>query len=340
MVLSPQGSKCQSVPDLYSGEDADSYVTQRNLKRKQPDCELTLAISTLSEEFKRSMNTLHVDMRDQFTNINTNISNLRDEFNNLSSTSAQIQNDLKELRSEFTGTKKDLISLNTKHQELSQAVTELQSAVNFNSANNIDNMKRIEEIEARVKTSASETIFLLENKIDRLEQHARQCNIEIGNLPEKRGENLVVIFESIASAINIPLMQRDIVAIHRVPHAHTQNSRPKNVIVKLSSRLLRDNVLSAYRLSKGITSDRVGLSGTQCRIYMNEHLTLRNKELFRKSRDAAKTNKFKYVWVRNATVLVKETDDSSTIAIRSEDDISRNIRSNISPDKMVGNNQS
>lgn len=337
MVLSPKGNKCQSVPDLHSVEDADPNVTQRNLKRKQPDCELTLAISALSEELKRSIKALRVDMRDQFTNINTNISDLRAEFNNLSSTSSLIQNDLKELRSQFSDTKKDITALNIKHQELSHAVSEIKSSVNFNSANIIDNVKRVTEMESRISTCASETISLLENKIDRLEQHARQCNIEVGNLPEKRGENLVAIFESIASAINIPLTQRDIVAIHRVPHAHTLNSRPKNIIVKLSTRLLRDNMLSAYRLSKGITSDGIGLTGTQCRVYMNEHLTLRNKELFRKTRDAAKSNKFKYVWVRNATVLVKETDDSPTFAIRSEDEISRNVRSNSSSNKTVNN---
>lgn len=337
MMHSPKSSKCQSVPDLYSGDDVDTNVTQRNFKRKQPDCELTLAISALSEELKRSMSVLRADMRNQFSNINTNISSLRDEFNSLSTTSSQIQSDLKELRTEFSDTKKDISILYTKHQELSNVVTELKSSVNFNSAKCIENKKRITEMESQITTCASNTISLLENKIDRLEQQARQCNIEIGNLPDRRGENLVNILQSIASAINIPITERDIVAIHRVPHAHTHNLRPKNIIVKLSSRLLRDNVLSAYRLSKGITSDRIGLAGTQCRIYMNEHLTLRNKELFRKCRDAAKTHKFKYVWVRNATVLVKESDDSSTFAIRSEDDISSQIRSDNSSIKNNNN---
>lgn len=327
MLLSPNSSKCQSVPDLYSADDADPNVTQRIFKRKQPDCDLRRDISALSEEFKRSMSFLTTEIRDQFSNINSSISNLRNDFNNLATTSSQIQSELKELRSDFFNTKQDISILNTKHLELSKVVDDLKSSVEFNSANIIDTVKRTKEMESKIVTSASEPIFTLVNKIDRLEQQARQCNIEIGNLPEKRGENLVVILESIAAAINIPIAQRDIVAIHRVPHAHTHNSRPKNIIVKFTSRLLRDNVLSAYRLSKGFTSDRIGLTGTQCRIYLNEHLTLRNKELFRKCRDAAKTNKFKYVWVRNATVLAKENDDSPTIAIYSEDDICNKLRS-------------
>ncbi|KAJ8704224.1 hypothetical protein PYW08_012948 [Mythimna loreyi] len=95
--------------------------------------------------------------------------------------------------------------------------------------------------------------------------------------------------------------------------------------------IMRDNLLSAYRLSKGLTTDRIGLSGTSCRIYLNEHLTLRNKDLFRKCREAAKLKKFKFVWVRNATVLVKESEDSSTFAVRTEDEISSKIKSNFHP---------
>ncbi|XP_022829253.1 uncharacterized protein LOC111359580 [Spodoptera litura] len=342
MVLSPQGNKCQSVPDLHSSMDADAAIniTQRNPKRKQPDCELALAITTLTEEFRRQVNALRVDMHDQFASINASINNLRDEFNNLASTSAQTQNDLKALRTEFSDTKKDVLMLNTKYQELSRVVTDLQSSVNFNSANNIDNVKRIAEIKLEFDISASETKRMFQSEIDKLNQNARQCNIEICNLPEKRGENLFVIFESIASIINMPIKQQNIVAIHRVPHAHTQNSRPKNIIVKLTSQILRDNILSAYRLSKGITSDRVGLAGTQCRIYMNEHLTLRNKELFRKCREAAKTFHYKYVWVRNATILVKETDDSSAFAVRTEDDIHKKFKSNNPSNKIIDKNPS
>lgn len=82
----------------------------------------------------------------------------------------------------------------------SKIVTELKSTVDF-----IDR-----KMESRISTCASETVSLLENKTDRLEQQAIQCNIQcnVQNLPEKRGENLVEILESIASAIRIPLTQR------------------------------------------------------------------------------------------------------------------------------------
>ncbi|XP_026744692.1 uncharacterized protein LOC113506028 [Trichoplusia ni] len=326
MIRSPDSKISKSNPDLCTSIETGTNVTQR--KRKQPDCEFTQAIAVLSAELKKNIDDLRADMNNQFTNINVNINNLREDFNTLSLTSAQIQNNVKELRAEYVAIKKDMLQLDTKHNELSQTLTEMKSTVNFNSDNYVDCERRLKDLERNMNNSAASTVELLERKIDSLEQQARQCNVEIGNMPERRGENLITVLQSIGSALNMSLTSKDIISIHRVPHAHAQNNRPKNVIVKFNSKLMRDNVLSAYRLSKGLTSDRIGLSGSPCRIYMNEHLTLRNKDLFRKCRAAAMSNKFKFVWVRNATVLVKESEDSSTFAIRTEDDISKKIKSN------------
>lgn len=320
-------NKSQSNPDLHAGQDSPIIVNVTQRKRKQPDCELTSAITELKAEFMKTISDLRADINSQFSSVNTNITLLRDQFNTLSVTSTQIQAELKELRTDYAATKLEISSLSTKYDDLSQVVTELKSSVNFNSENYNDSVKRISDLEIGVRNSAATSVALLESKIDMLEQQARQCNIELGNIPERRGENLLSVLDTIASAINTPLSKADIVAIHRVPHAHTQNNRPKNVIVKFASRYLRDNVLSAYRLSKGLTTVGIGLPGTPCRIYMNEHLTLKNKDLFRKCREAAKVNKFKYVWIRNATILVKESDNSSTYAIRTETDISCKIKS-------------
>lgn len=339
MLLSPKKTpnKSQSSPDLHTEQDSGIVANVTKRKRKQPVCELTLAIADLSAEFKKTIGDLRAHINTEFLNINMNIGNLREEFNTLSTTSSQIQAELKELRTEYSTAKLEISSLSAKHDDLSQAVTELKSTVNFNSANWVDSAKRIADLEMSVRNSAASSVALLESKIDVLEQQARQCNIELGNIPEKRGENLISVLESIALAINIPLAKNDVVALHRVPHAHAQNNRPKNIIVKFASRLLRDNLLSAYRLSKGLTSDRIGFSGTPCRIYINEHLTLRNKDLFRKCREAAKANKFRYVWIRNATVLVKEADDSATFAIRTEADISSKITPKKHPENIADN---
>ncbi|CAG9113274.1 unnamed protein product [Plutella xylostella] len=159
--------------------------------------------------------------------------------------------------------------------------------------------------------------------MDSMDQQSRQCNIEISNLPEKRGENLVEILQNIGTAIKFSIPQKDIIAIHRVPHMRSDNNTPKNVVVKFTSQTLRSNVLSAYRLAKGLTTDQVGISGAPNRIYLNEHLIFSKKLLFRECRSAAKQHNYKHTWVRNGTILMRETDTSPVLKIYSSTDLKK-----------------
>ncbi|CAK1588796.1 unnamed protein product [Parnassius mnemosyne] len=152
---------------------------------------------------------------------------------------------------------------------------------------------------------------------------ARQCNVEIVNIPDRRGENLNSIIECLGDAIKHPLQSSDIIAVHRVPHADKNDRRPKNVIVKFANRTLRDNVITTCRATKGLNSTSLSVPGRPATVYVNEHLTLNNKLLFRQCREAAKKNEYKYVWVKHGTVLARNTDTSPAIVIRSLQDIAR-----------------
>ncbi|KAL4701879.1 hypothetical protein ACJJTC_005176 [Scirpophaga incertulas] len=173
-----------------------------------------------------------------------------------------------------------------------------------------------------VKVSQSpEVIAGLQSKLADLEQKSRNCNVEICNLPEKRGENLVAIVERIAKVINIPLSSHDINGVHRVALMDPKSSRPRNIILKLCSQIKRDNFVSAVRLIKGITTDKLEISGPPRSIYVNEHLTLANKKLFRQVREAALCGGYRYVWIKNGTILVRAKDTSPAFAIRSEKEL-------------------
>ncbi|KOB64426.1 Zinc finger DNA binding protein [Operophtera brumata] len=139
-----------------------------------------------------------------------------------------------------------------------------------------------------------------------MEQQARQCNAELGNLPDKRGENLVALLENIADLVKISISQRDIVVIHRVPQANSGSSQPKNVVVKFSSSILSDSFLAAVRLRKEITTEQLGISGPTHKIYINEHLTLTNKGLFRLARETAKQHSFWFVWIKHGSILARQ----------------------------------
>lgn len=209
---------------------------------------------------------------------------------------------------------------------------DIKTSLQFINDNYEDLKTKTEGIANRVKSledrgleiqANSLRITYLEAKFDVMEQQARQCNIEIGNLPEKRGENLAAILEDIAVLVKCPINKQDVVSIHRVPQAVSNNTRPKNVIVKFSSRQLRDSFVSAVRLHKGFTSEQLNIPGQVHTIYVNEHLTLKNKSLFRETREAAKQRGYRFVWIKHGSILVRKNETSPVFSVRTEQDLSK-----------------
>lgn len=168
----------------------------------------------------------------------------------------------------------------------------------------------------------------LEYKMDSMEQSARQCNVEIFKLPEKRTENLLAIVHKIGDFIGCPVHPQDLVSAHRVPHADKNSKLPKNVIVKFASKLFKENFLTSARKKRGMTTVDLDVPGaTQSQIiYVNEHLTLKNKLLYKEARDAAKLNGFRHVWTQNGTVLVRATGTSPIFAVRSKEEVLKKMK--------------
>ncbi|KAJ8708044.1 hypothetical protein PYW08_010410 [Mythimna loreyi] len=272
-----------------------------------------LLTSVSCNDFASFTQNLRATLSEWRADMNRDMLLLRDD---IQSTLAEVRNEMQTLRSEqilikqrVTDLRDDVIVLQTSSQSQSTEYEILK--------------KRVDELNSRPAADVSELISGLETKIDLLAQQARQCNVEICNLPEKRNENLPAIIEAIGTALKSPISLSSIVSVHRVPHAHQQNTRPKNVILKLTSRLHRDNLLSAFRKAGSLKTDQIGIAGTPYNIYLNEHLTLAKKQLFRKVRDIAKKRNHKYVWINNGTILVREREGASAFAIRSDNDINK-----------------
>lgn len=209
---------------------------------------------------------------------------------------------------EFEAVKKSIQFVTDKYDTLEKST---QAVIN-----------RVQVIDQNFQTS-ERRLADLEAKLESMEQRARNCNLEISNLPEKRGENLITIIENVANVLKQPISARDVITIHRVPQSNPNNSRPKNIIVKFSSQVIRDNFISAARLNKGITSEQINIQGAPQKIYLNEHLTLQNKKLFRQVRDVAKEIGYKFVWIKHGVILARADVTTAVIAIRSEREISK-----------------
>lgn len=266
MMHSPKKTH-HSNPDLTNyKETKDSTVR----KRKQPDCPCFEG-GCNSQDISVALRELRHELDGKLTKMNENIvSSIKADLNILHDTSLAIKNEINSLRLE--------------HSTFKQQLTSFENSLQFTSVQQSDLKTQVDMIEKRTSSvSVMENQLLnLEMKIEYLEQQARHNNIEICNLPEKRNEDLLSLMESIAGAVKYPILRQDVLSIHRVPHVRNEeSSRPKNIIVKLNSRITRNNIISAYRLCKNLNSEHIGIPGTLQRIYLNEHLTLFNKNLFR-----------------------------------------------------------
>lgn len=294
-------------------------------KRKQPDCEWTQAIKDLTMEFKSTLNEWRLDMEASIAKISDNVLSIKGDLASLTQVTSEIKNDINSLRSDQLLLRQRVSELDEKHESMTSQINSLKNSVQFVTDDHTDLSKKIDHCCKQIQESAglNKVVSDLVSKIDSLEQGARNCNIEICNIPERRNENLVNFMLNIGSAVKCNIQQNDITSIHRVPHAHQHNNKPKNIIVKFASRILRDNILSAHRLCKGLTTEQLGLSGASLPIYMHEHLTLKNKQLFRECRDVAKKHDYKFIWVKHGTILVREKEGTKAIAIRTPQDIAK-----------------
>lgn len=299
LIQTPQSDQEQSL-DLSCEIKSDSVASASSL----PTSMFPL------DKFHELLNTINTWRHD----INANMNGIRDD---IKSSLSNIQTELKAIQSEQ-------IFLKDSVKNMNREINSLKDSIQFQSNEHDDLKKRVDQLACTSGEQTENAVANLQSKIEGLEQQARQCNIEICNLPERKNEDLLNIVGAITSAIRVNVSDRDIVSIHRVPHAHQMSyDRPKNVIVKFNRRIQRDNVLAAYRKIKSLKSDQIGISGTSVNVYINEHLTLKKKQLFRKCRNVAKELHYKYVWIKNSTILVREKDDSPAIVIRTEDDFKK-----------------
>lgn len=307
--------KFASNPNLSTITAAeDNFINMR--KRKQPDADDIEDRLKLLE--KRSDCMMNVFSRMIDESIASLKSTITCEFTKITASIDAMNSTITGLRSDNASFKESLNNINTRLAEMEKSL----GAVDLRQDTLEKRLKSVEN-QISVTTDLPNTLKSLENKLALMEQQARDCNIEIVNLPDRRNENLVNIVMNLGTAVKQQIQASDIVAVHRVPHADQKDTRPKNIVVKFTTRVLRDNVLSSSRLMKGLNTEHLGISGSKQNIFVNEHLTLQNKRLFRECRDRAKKCEYRYVWIKHGVILARKSDTSPVVAIRTERDINK-----------------
>ncbi|KAL0879391.1 hypothetical protein ABMA27_003152 [Loxostege sticticalis] len=186
--------------------------------------------------------------------------------------------------------------------------------------------QRLEAVEARrpgPETDAGavaeleRTVSVLRQELNDRDQEALLADLEIGQLPEAKGENVLHSVCVLASRLGVPLEERDVVFAERVgaPPAEA-GGRARRVVVRLARRHLRDELLRAARVRRGVAEG----GG---RVFVNERLTRSNRQLYHQVREECRKLQWRYSWTRRGRVFVRRSDGAQVFQIRSPDDFLR-----------------
>ncbi|KAI5643162.1 hypothetical protein NE865_04884 [Phthorimaea operculella] len=190
---------------------------------------------------------------------------------------------------------------------------------------------RIDEVETRITQveKSHEDVNDLKIKISELEedlqakeQWLRANNVEIKGIPQTQNENLFDILKKLGDKIAYPVPKSLVNFITRVPTRDAGQQKSKPIIISFVNRYAKENFVAAGRQFKELRASDVGMSGSE-RIYINDHLTGRNKELLSKTKKLAKSKNFDFIWVSHGKILVRRNVNSHIIHVKSEKDLSK-----------------
>ncbi|KOB51849.1 Zinc finger DNA binding protein [Operophtera brumata] len=158
------------------------------------------------------------------------------------------------------------------------------------------------------------------------------CNdIEVSCIPEEKGENLVHIITVLGMKLGVKLSEQELVSASRVGRIHESSEsvptppRPRHIVVRFCRRALKDQLLTAARVRRGITTEDSGLPAPHRRFYVNERLTKVNRQLFGRARDLGTRLGWRFIWTRDGRIYARRHQgvDSPRLRIRTEGDLRR-----------------
>lgn len=292
-----------TMTDEPQAEKQPSFVSERSKQRK-------LTVKNL--ESTASQPVEDGSLAQEIRLFREDMAGVKHQLTELTSTVSKYQVKLEDLVGRIINTETRLTKMEEKETEHSVLKEKVQ---------------RLE----RVLKSREETIAQLQLDSSIQAQNHLGNEIEISGIAEVTGENLHHIVLLTAKKIGVELSETDIDWTTRVGPRQsnttsqadggvTVGNRSRPIVVRLTRRAMRDQMLSGAKSRRGITSADI-VKGNPNKIYFNERLTKANRDLFRVSRATATEKGFKYCWVRNGRIHVRKADNKPAIHVRSFEEL-------------------
>ena len=155
---------------------------------------------------------------------------------------------------------------------------------------------------------------------------SKVVNLEISGLPCKNDENCHLVAYNIIKEVYPEAKQDDITEAYRIGSPKDPEGKPRsyrNILIKLKERRVRDQVYKNKKRLRAVDTVKMGLSSEKQRVFINENLSRESKALFKKANEIRKQKSWRYIWSNYGAILMRKSDDSQVLRIRSDKDLDR-----------------
>jgi len=220
----------------------------------------------------------------------------------------------------LTGMRNEIAALKYEQREFANSVQHYGNKIDDFGiiVNKLENaLKTITTLETNVNELKRENVQLRAELSD-LQQYSRINNLELTGIPETNGENVRDLVVKLGAEVDCQIAPIDIDVCHRVAHVNSENNHPRAIIVKFTTRNKKNELLGSIKKRRTLTTGDLGFQGGSGRIFAGDHLTHKNKILFKQAREFCRANNFKYCWVRDCKIFVKRMDSSRAVLVNEE----------------------
>lgn len=313
--------------------DSDPDLSARvPLRKRKHDEDLADTFKMFSESIMIKFDNMKVDFDKNLSLIKNDLKEtIKTDLQIITETSQEMKNDISTIRKEYSAMRSLVQDIHLKHEELQKEVVSLQQSAQFTSnqqeelkmtvASLSKDVKRVDNFQKQLDELKIENAQL-KLEMNSREQRERLLNIEIVGIPEVSNEDLIGTVRKIAKIVGVDITPADILTVNRVSPKIKKQGRPRVIIAKLASRLMKDNIISGSRKRRVTTSD-LDASGNPHPIFINEHLTPHNKQLLKKCKETAKVKEYQYTWIKNGRIFVRKCDTAPFFQIATEEDMKK-----------------
>lgn len=230
------------------------------------------------------------------------------------------------IKQEIQSALKDIVS--EQFKQINELITGFNESLSFYNEKYEEMRTTLEDKSDRIKDLEKDNCGLrdaiqqMNHRLNLVEQNSRSANIELQCVPENKAENLVTTVQQLGKVISCDIKDPDILHCTRIAKKDPQSTRPRTILVKLSSPRLRDSFLAASmkynrnNIKDKLNTSHLGIAMEKPQpIYVTEHLSSENKSIHAAARIRGKELGFKFVWVRDGKVFMKKDESSQRIVV-------------------------